>query len=331
MGQAIGVAISLLFLWLTFRQVDIEEASEALRDIEWKYIALGVISLAVGYAVRVQRWAVMLRASGARIRSLSCSAAFLGSMALNNTLPFRAGDVVRALIFPNAINVSRSSATASLLLERLADLVILLSGLGACLWISSMIELPEWLLNSILSVSALAGFVLILFFLVDSIVYRFAISARSLFEERKFQLLTRATGALITVVDALRQMTRFRVLPHLLLLSVLAWVAEAGLFWLFMIGMDIEPHRFSFAILVMTIAALSTLIPSSPGYIGPFHFAISSTLLLAGVSSGQAASYAVLTHLGIWLPTTVAGWLILMFNPGLFRKFRQASSDTSTA
>jgi hypothetical protein len=40
---------------------------------------------------------------------------------------------------------------------------------------------------------------------------------------------------------------------------------------------------------------------------------------MLGGSSAQAASFAVLAHLGVWLPTTLAGGIAILVNPGLFK------------
>jgi len=55
------------------------------------------------------------------------------------------------------------------------------------------------------------------------------------------------------------------------------------------------------AVTIMAIATLSTLIPSSPGYVGPFHLAAFFAIKILGGSAEQATSFAVLAHLSVWL------------------------------
>lgn len=88
------------------------------------------ISLALGYMLRILRWSMMLRSTGARATFSDCCAPFLGSIALNNILPFRLGDVVRALVFPRSMGITRIIATSSLFVERLVDLMTLLVSLA---------------------------------------------------------------------------------------------------------------------------------------------------------------------------------------------------------
>jgi hypothetical protein len=76
----------------------------------------------------------------------------------------------------------------------------------------------------------------------------------------------------------------------------------------------------------MSIATLSTLVPSSPGYVGPFHLAAFTAVSLIGGTAAQAGSFAVLAHLALWLPTTAAGAIAILFRPELFRSARKVSA-----
>jgi glycosyltransferase 2 family protein len=120
-------------------------------------------------------------------------------------------------------------------------------------------------------------------------------------------------------------MSRPRVLALTLLISMLVWVGESGMFYFVMRGFGLEATPVM-ALLVMAIATLSTLVPSSPGYVGPFHLAAFTAISLVGGTAAQAGSYAVLSHLALWLPTTLAGALAILSRPELFRAARRAST-----
>ena len=93
----VGAGITLLCLVVFVRQVNISDVFGALAHFHWIYLVFGVWSLAAGYALRIVRWSMMLKAAGADASFGNCAAPFLGSIALNNVLPLRLGDVVRAL------------------------------------------------------------------------------------------------------------------------------------------------------------------------------------------------------------------------------------------
>ena len=144
-SQWLGWCITIACLVYIVGQINPVELRAAFSRFSWPYLCVGVCSLAIGYAFRIVRWAVMLRAAGATVSSKRCAAPFLASIAMNNVLPLRAGDVVRALVFPKALGVSKTLATGSLVMERLVDLLTLLVflGLGSLMGVRG--DLPAWL------------------------------------------------------------------------------------------------------------------------------------------------------------------------------------------
>ena len=103
-----------------------------------------------------------------------------------------------------------------------------------------------------------------------------------------------------------------------LLISVFIWIFEAGLFYFVLLSLNLEA-TLSLAAFTMALATLSTLLPSSPGYIGPFHLAAFSAITFIGGSAEQAGSYAVLIHAALWIPTTIVGLLAILAKPKLFK------------
>jgi uncharacterized protein (TIRG00374 family) len=314
--QVLGIGISLVCLVLVFRRVDFDALKLALTEFRWHFLAIGLLSLAIDYAVRIERWAVMLRAAGAQVRTSRCIAPFLGSITLNNVLPLRAGDLVRALVFPSAIGVTRVTATASLVFERLIDLLTLLLSLGIGLLVSPM-PLPQWIGKTVMVVAAVGvvGLATIVIFGRPLLVLLEWIAQR--FERGGVVFVAKLVRLVASLVEQLSAMGSPRTIARVVLLSAVIWVGEAGLFWAMFQGLDL-PAGFPSALMVMAIATLSTLVPSSPGYVGPFHLAAFAAVRALGGTEAQAASFAVLTHLSLWLPTTVAGGIAILLNPKLF-------------
>lgn len=316
-----GLAITVLCIVVIARKVDFSEVLAALERFHWPYLVLGIASLAAGYGLRILRWSILLGATGAPVTFRNCAAPFLGSIALNNVLPLRVGDLVRALVFPTAMGVSKTTATSSLVMERLIDLMTLLCCLAIGLFAIRTAVVPPMIARSAVSLAIGGGVVLVLGLLFSGAIAR--LLAR--------QAVQRSGGVarLLTTIASLFEgfaaMARPRVLILAVLVSMLIWVGESGLFYCVMLGFGL-PATPLMALLVMAIATLSTLVPSSPGYVGPFHLAAFAAISLVGGTAAQAGSYAVLCHLALWLPTTLAGALAIWTRPGLFRNARRAST-----
>lgn len=316
-----GVVISAVCLAFIAWRIDLNEAMGAIAAFHWQWLVLGCASLGAGYAARIVRWATLLRASGAAVRRRSCVAPFLGSIALNNVLPMRLGDVVRALVFPAAIGVGRVPATASLVMERLVDLMTLLACLVAGLAATSRSHLPDWLLGTAEILAIIGSILLALIFFFAGALGRKLGRWGDGGVSPGMQRLFRTVAELLRGFEA---MSRLPVLLALFLTSMLVWAGEAGLFWALLQGFDLGASPGA-AVVVMAIATLSTLVPSSPGYVGPFHLAAYTAIAMLGGTSAQAASFAVLSHLGVWLPTTLAGAVAILLNPQLFGRAKTAA------
>ncbi len=67
---------------------------------------------------------------------------------------------------------------------------------------------------------------------------------------------------------------------------------------------------------MLAAATLATLVPSSPGYVGTFHYAAVLTLEAAGMGRDAATATAILIHAVLWVTTTAIGllcWLHLLY------------------
>ena len=130
---AIGLAFAALFLWLIFRRVDFSELAVAVEGLNYQKLALAVVLLFVGFGFRIHRWQIMLKTHNPALKWMTCAGPFMASIAANNVLPFRMGDVIRAFAFNRTLNITAATSVASLLVERLLDILMLLCFLGGSL------------------------------------------------------------------------------------------------------------------------------------------------------------------------------------------------------
>lgn len=322
--QSLGIAISIGCLVVVFHNVNAHDLMSALEHFDWRYLLIGVASLAFGYSMRIVRWAVMLRAGGGKVSNRSCAAPFLGSIALNNVLPLRAGDVIRALVFPAALGLSRVTATASLLLERLVDLLTLLICLGLGMTLDRAAVMPAWLHEVATMLSIAGSITLLLVIFASPVVARLLRSLSGRMVSGRFARLASGVGVAGDLAERVHEMSRPGTLLVLFLLSLLVWSGELGLYVCLLGGMGLG-FGASAGLILMSMATLATLVPSSPGYVGPFHLAAAAAVDMLGGTHAQAASLSILAHLSVWLPTTLAGVAAMLLNRRLFQRAHAGS------
>jgi uncharacterized protein (TIRG00374 family) len=320
----LGLLISALFLAATLRAVPLGQVAEALADasLSWVLIALGFVSLA--YLLKIYRWTVMLRSLGAEVRVGEAAVPFLGGVAFNNVLPFRAGDVIRVIAFQRFTGVPASGQIGTLALERLMDLFVLLALLFATVSFWQVRLLDAGLLAG-LQLAAAALAVAVLLFIAAPHTLRLVVT----WAERRWPKLHRFGGALLRLSDAVATLSQPTFLFRILLLSLAAWLAEGGVYYAVgqALGVAATPHA---ALLALSIATLATLIPSAPGYVGTFHYFAARVVAATGGSPVGAAAFAILVHGLLWLSTTASGFLALAISGTRTRPMVAAPANTNS-
>ena len=140
----IGVLSSALFLWLAARGIDWHQFGQALRRTRYLYLVPAIVLTMLGHFSRAVRWKYMMSpVRECRIQPL-WSATAIGFM-VNNLLPARLGELVRAFAIGRSQRISRSAAFATIVYERVVDVFVLI----LLLWFSMVhISGPAWLSRS---------------------------------------------------------------------------------------------------------------------------------------------------------------------------------------
>lgn len=298
----LGLAVSLVFLYVAFRGQDLGQIRDALGRANYWYLLPGLGLYFLGVAVRSVRWSSLLGA----VRRLAARELFpiivIGYMA-NNILPLRAGEFVRVYALSNRTTVPKTAALATIAVERILDgLTMLIFMLVASLSIALTAQLQHLGLVA----SAIFGALLTGLVLITTERSRRVILRRVL--PRLPNRLGIPAGHLIhSFLQGLGILRRRQDMLIAALTSLSAWLLEASMYALIAhgFGLGISPAAI---LLVTAVANLATLIPASPGYVGPFEAGILLVLVGAlGLDRGIALSYAIVVHAALYLPITVLG------------------------
>ena len=128
-----GIGLASFFLWLVVRQISPAELRQSFASADPGWITLALLAFLAGYACRIERWRLMLVRSNPELGWRHCAGPLLASVAANNVLPFRAGDLIRAFGFNRRLKISANTAIITLFAERLLDLLMVLLFLGLAL------------------------------------------------------------------------------------------------------------------------------------------------------------------------------------------------------
>jgi uncharacterized protein (TIRG00374 family) len=308
LAALLGLAVTATLVVVALRKIEPGDVLEALRasSLVWILPALGALALAT--LLRALRWRFLF-VPETRPAPRPVLASMLVGDLFNNVLPLRAGEAARILALHARSRVSRAQIGATVVLERLFDVALLLLLLVAALpWLPEVtwLRAAAWL-GAAVGVGAAVLVVLL-----------------AAFGDRPVQLLLRPLRRLpflsaerweqapANVTRGLAGLRRPRVAFQALALTAAAWGAGICSAWLLMFGFDLELGP-SAAVLVVVATALGMGLPSAPAALGVFEAATVVALAAYGIPAAHALSYALVLHAVSFVPLVTAGLLVLAF------------------
>lgn len=303
-----GIIISVAFLYLAFRDLKAEQFWSSIRTVNVQLLLLAVPTYFIALTIIALRWQYLLRA--VRLIPLRALAELVTICYMGNGVyPLRAGEALRIYLLRRNHDVPLASATTTVMVERAFDGVVMLSFVLISLL---FIDIQSAEIAAIVSVAAplFVGAALVFFLLAakPALMHKL-ISGVSRILPSRLEALVNQLGADMSVgLAGLRTPT---LLLGAVISSYVTWTIEAAVYWIvmFAFGLDLS---FAVALLIVGAVNLAGVISAAPGQVGVYEFVVSTILVSLGTSPAIAASYAVVVHLVIWVPTTLFGFLLLL-------------------
>ena len=292
----VGVPVGVVFLWLAVRNADLDAVGDTLREADAGLVALAIAAFGVVYLFQAARWrriAATFAVRLARFYEMTVS-----GVAVNNVLPGRLGDFLRARWLALDSGMASGKAFGTVILDRAFDLVVLV---GLLIVGIAAVASSTWLAQL-----AAAGAVVVLGIagvLLFSRVY-IGRRERDRHERGLVRRLVRDT------VERLAEPLGRRHLVIWLGLSLAAWAiwAVAALLVARSLGIDLSVTE---ALFVTAVLNLGSAVPSSPGYVGTYEWLGVASLGLLDIDHESALAFTILVHAAWYVPTTLFGAVAL--------------------
>ena len=343
----IGLVLSVFFLAVFLWRAEVGEIWEAMESANYLYIAPAVAMYLASLLWRTLRWRIILSPMGDYRVSRLWPVVLVG-YAANNVLPVRLGELVRSYFLNIREGVSKTTALATILIERVADgmALLLLVGVVAIFIppvdlfrsIGELTRVPWLLLTMMLSVPFFSfAFLLVSMAVWPERVERFMERVLSYLPARARPMASFLSSRFLQGLAALRHPDR---LGKIVALSIPVWTFEASLFFLIALGFGLDDY-FSIwklmGVLILTTATsnLGTIIPSGGGGVGPFEFFAQATLVYFAVDVSVASAYVLVVHASLLVPVTIIGMAYASLSnhtlTELARSSREGDEQTSAA
>jgi uncharacterized protein (TIRG00374 family) len=304
----LGIAISLIFLYLAFQRLKPEEFLASLTGLNPVWIVFGAIWYALAVITIAWRWQFLLNSLGnVPLLPLSqiVSIGYMG----NNVYPLRAGEALRIFLLKRNHQIPVTAAVTTVVVERVFDGIVMLSFILIGLMLSNVqSELIQQTATFATPIFVIAVIVFFSFAAFPKNLHSLLVRVAAFFPEALGKVIMGLGEEILKGLSGLRNPLQ---LAGAVFASYLTWALEASVYWMVMwaFGLDLP---YPAALLVVGTVNLAGLIPASPGQVGVYEFFASSVMMALGVQEGTALAFALVVHLVIWLPVTLVGFIFLL-------------------
>ena len=319
---AAGAGVALVLLWVFFRQADWGLIASNLARADYRWVGAASLLTLLVMVQRGWRWGYLLRP----IKSIGfgplVACTFMG-WAFTTLLPGRVGEVARPVLLGRREGISKSAAFATVVLERLFDVLVVLLILAVYLLFFPLPPVLDGEGAAILAgmrasgIAALAVLVVIVLVLVasqawprrtDALIVRVLAWIPGGFGQRLVPVSRKFMEGFAGIKEP-------RLVVAIVLQSIAIWANVVLTYYLLFFAFDIPAPAYAVLPLVV-IVVVGVMVPT-PAAVGSFHAAARIGLAtLWGVPNELAISYAIISHAMAFIPVTIIG-LVLLAREGL--------------
>jgi uncharacterized protein (TIRG00374 family) len=302
-----------------FSRADITKVAAAIRRARVDLLALSFVFLALTYTARVVRWQYLLEPLGSAPFQTAFRTTIIGFAAIG-LLPARVGDVLRPYLLARRQGFNAASAFATIVMERVLDLVIVLALLALyVLVLGGRESLPERLLRpveiSAAFAAAAAGALLVAAWTLAThpeTIARLVLRSERILPPAIAHALSRLARTFSQGFAVAREA---RALTFAVIWSFPVWLGIAAHAWIICRAFGIE-LPFPGAFLLQSLLVIGVAMPT-PGAVGGYHamFQLGVTSFF-GAPNDTAVAAALVAHALSFFPVVLLG-IVFMTQDGL--------------
>jgi uncharacterized protein (TIRG00374 family) len=313
------LVISLLSLVIIFLIADIRRFIEALRLADYRIVGLVFVLTLAWLGVRGVVWRSLLQGKATlRQTFFTVNEGYL----LNNLLPFRLGEVGRALLLSRKAGLEFWQVFSTVVIERALDVAFAVGILFTAL---PFVVGAAWARQAAIAAGIIVLIALFSLYLLarnhERVVNLFASLAR------RWPILQRVgSHQLASFLSGLSILNDFGQFARSIFFMALDWGVAIAQFYCLVLAFFPEA-KILWGVFSLGVLALGVAAPSSPGALGVQELAMVGALSAFGLDPSTSLAAALTTHLANYLITGLLGVYALAQDgetlSGLYRRVRQ--------
>lgn len=299
----LGLLLSIVFIILIVKIVDFKGVITALRRFNLNYIAPLLILYLFGMIIRAIRWRMLISQHKQISFNITFSALATGFM-VNNVLPAKMGELVRAEYIAREGHLSRGFSLGTVFAERMMDVALVLIFLfGSIFFSKTLINLIGeniWFLAILISVIGL-----ILLVLISTSVQKHLIG----FLPVKYQKF--AHNLMQRTAKSVSFLSKRNLFFKISFLTLLIWLGIVFGYYMIFKAMGAAIPLYGYFIIV-AIGSIGMVIPSTSANIGVYDAIVMSAIMLFTIDKDKALAIAAVAHAFDIIPSILLGTSIII-------------------
>lgn len=297
--------ITCVALYLAFRGVDWEVLRSHLGNVEVPWLVGALLLTSLSYLMRARRWQYLFPKP--TLDFLSSAKVLILGFFMNNILPARAGEFVRAHMGAKISGETRTLVLATVASERLADGLTL-----SLFFVIFALHSGDQALSTNLTYVALL-FLAVLLGVLITLMFRTRLFRVLDSLSRKFnhRASNYTLNRIQVFIDGLTPLCTPKKIPMLVLWSLGIWTTELLVYVCVTCAFQSD-LTLALCVLFMVTVNFSSLIPAAPGGIGVIEAIASAVLVSVNVPKELALTMVLTQHVFQYAVVAIPGALVML-------------------
>ncbi|KGL62609.1 YbhN family protein [Polaribacter sp. Hel1_85] len=280
-------------VWYSISDISLEVLGKYFKEAKYSWIFLGLFFGILSHLSRAYRWKFMLEPIGFKPKFTNSVLAVLVGYLVNLALP-RAGEVSRALVLTNYEDVPFEKGFGTIVAERIADLIMMLSIIVITLFVQFDF-IYDLLIKNFNPTKIIIGLAILIigFFILTSFIKK----AKSGF---LLKIKTFVSGLVEGVTSIFKMKNKWAFIFH----TVFIWAMYVAMFWATIPA--IKGLNVPLGGILIAFIAGGFAIAATNGGIGLYPIAVAGALALFDVPTEPATAFG-------WIMWTAQTAMIVVF------------------
>lgn len=309
---SLSFLLGLAILYYVFRNEDIGQMWLDIKNANYAWIGVTYVLTILAHYTRAYRWNLLIKQTGQKVSNGEAFLALLAGYGANLVLP-RMGELTRCAILKKRQDVSFDTALGTVVAERLFDFLCLLILLVFTVvlqydilfdFISNMLSNMFTNKDSLYKLAILTG-ALAVVVIVSFLALRKKLL--SLYHRSQSPLLLKIKGFIEGLGQGIYSIYLMPEKGLFLISTILIWVCYYFMAYLIFFALPATSSLAMGAGMAILVMGAFGIAAPVQGGIGAYHWIVSQTLLLYGLSEFDGKTYATLAHASQMALTIIFG------------------------